>query len=53
MGNGGLGGDKMVLWAFVVRGSGWEGGTLECGLGVNALQRRSLLKGYLRSYLEG
>lgn len=37
-------GDKMVLGAFVVRGSGWEEGKLECGLGVNGLHRRSLLK---------
>lgn len=36
----------MVLWAFVVRGSEWEKGTLECGLGVNELQRIGLVKGY-------
>lgn len=44
---GELGFGKMVLWAFVVRDSGCEEGTLECSLGVNELQRIGLLKGFL------
>lgn len=38
--------EEMVLWASVVRDTGCEEGTLECGLGVNELQRIGSLEGH-------